>query len=345
MEPMRYFTDFFEKIDNNIVRFTSDHAQAVISIIEPAVVTGMSIYLLFYGYRHMKGEIEQPFMAFIDNMVKMAVVVGTALNFSNYNTYIIDTFTNSPVALAAAFGMDGGGTLSGNMGTLLDTAVGNSFDIGMSFMGSGIGYGFGGVLIGVLVWIVGLAVTMYTAALVGMAKILGGVVLSLGPLFIAALMFDKTKGFFGNFLNTVLNSGLVLVLTFATSSFILSLFWHAVTDIAALGTTANAASSFSMFITGGLGLLVLRQVTSLASSLAGGVSMDSFGIGRHAANLTRRGGGAAYRAAGGERRERAKRNQRSAEDQHDVKQRHDKLVARVEAKKRRGGSISDGTNG
>lgn len=339
---MQLFTDFFTDVDTNIVRFTSEHTQSVISIIEPAVVSGMSIYLLFYGYRHMKGEIEQPFMAFIDNMVKMVVVIGTALNFSNYNTYIIDTFMNSPVALAAAFGMGGDGSLSGNMGNMLDTAAGNCLDIGLRFMDSGIGFGVGGVVVGLLAWIVGFSVTVYTAALVVMAKVLLGITLAIGPLFIAALLFDKTKAFFGNFVNTLVNQGLVMVLTFAASTFILSLFRNAAADVAALGTAAQASSLASLIVTGGIGLLVLRQIPHYASSLAGGVSMESFGMGRLAA---KKAAGAINRATGGERRERAKRNQRSAEDQYDVKQRHDELVKRVEAKKTRGGQISNGTHG
>lgn len=342
------FTDIFSHVDNIISTYAASKVAAVATTIEPAVITGMSTYLLFYGYRHLKGEIEQPVMAFIDSLVKIVTIVTVSLKTGQYAQPIIDTFQGSPIALASAIS----GSAAPNLPAQLDATLGKAWDISVMFFDQGGITQLDAYIYGLLVLFFGGAVTIYTAVLVLMSKILTGVLLALTSLFVVSLMFEKTQGFFGNFFNTLINQGLVLVLAVATNEFILSLFQHSVEDMAALGAAAKAVNVLVITVTGALGLLVLGQVTGIASSLAGGVSLSTFGIGRAGAKLAGKG---LSRATGGQGRE----NQRAAKNQLDVQGRKDKLVARKEANKRKSGLIKqnktetraqgrqkrDGTNG
>lgn len=333
-------TDVLTHIDASIVNYAAEKSSAIMAIISPAVASGMGIFVMFQGYRHMMGQVEQPFTAFIDIIVKMVAIVGVALTAGTYNDLIIPTFQDSPAALAAAMsGATGGATLTGSIGASLDQAFFDCYEITKSFWDQP-GWNIDGYIIGFLVLVAGLAITLYTGFLVVLSKIASALLLAIGPVFIAGLLFDKTKGFFGSYLSALFNNGWIIVLAVGANSLILSMFWNAASDVNALGSTATFLDVLTMLFAGGIGFLVLWQVPSLAASLSGGVSMDTFGIGRMAAAAASKG---VNRATGGQRRE----NQKAAKNSLDIEKRKEKLVARNAPRKKKGGEVSQstGTNG
>lgn len=333
-------TEVLTKIDTSIVGFAAQKSQAIMAVIEPAVVAGISILLLFQGYKHMMGQVEQPFSQFIDSTVKMVAIVTLALSAGAYNDYIITTFQDSPAALAAAMsGAAGDATLTGTIGASLDKAVSDCFDIADSFWDDAGLDSLDLYVVGFLVWLAGLVVTIYTGYLVILSKVGTGLLLAFGPVFIAALLFDKTKGFFSSYISVLVNTGLVGALAVGANSLILSMFWNAASDLHALGSAATSVNAGPLLFTGGIGFLILLQVPSLAAGLSGGTSMDAFSIGRMAASAVVKG---LDRATGGQ----ARKNQREAKNRHDVNKRVERLVARDAWRQPRGGNISrkNGTN-
>ena len=332
-------TETLTKIDASIVGFASEKSQAIMTVIEPAVIAGMSILLLFQGYKHFMGQIEQPFTAFLDSTLKMVAIVTVALKTGTYNEYIISTFQDSPAALAAAMsGAAGDATLTGSIGESLDKAYSDCYAIAKSFWDDAGLDSLDLYVVGFLVWLAGLVITIYTGFLVALSKIGTGLLLAFGPVFIAALLFDKTKGFFSSYISVLVNTGLVGALAVGANSLILSMFWNAASDVHALGSAASSADVGPLLFAGGIGFLILFQVPSLAAGLSGGTSMDAFSIGRMVASATAKG---LDRATGG----RARKNQREAADRHDVNKRVEKLVARETPRKPRGVNISKtGTN-
>lgn len=331
-------TEVLTHIDATIVNYAAQKSAAIMAVISPAVTAGMGIFVMFQGYQHMMGQTEQPFIAFIDTVVKMVAIVGVALTAGTYNELVIPTFQDSPAALAAAMsGVTGGSTLTGSIGASLDNAFLDCYEITKSFWDQP-GWNIDGYIIGFLVMIAGLVITLYTGFLVVLSKIASALLLAIGPVFIAGLLFEKTKGFFGSYLAALFNNGWVIVLAVGANSLILTMFWHAASDVNALGSAATFLDVLKMLFAGGIGFLVLWQVPSIAASLSGGASMDTFSIGRMVAGAATRG---INRATGGQRRE----NRRTAKNQHDVNQRVEKLVARDAMRKPKGGTIKDGTNG
>ena len=318
-------TDVLTHIDASIVNYAAEKSSAIMAIISPAVAAGMGIFIMLQGYRHMMGQVEQPFTAFIDTVVKMVAIVGVALTAGTYNELVIPTFQDSPAALAAAMsGATGGATLTGSIGASLDQAFFDCYEITKSFWNRP-GWNIDGYIIGFLVVL---------------SKIASALLLAIGPVFIAGLLFDKTKGFFGSYLSALFNNGWIIVLAVGANSLILSMFWNAASDVNALGSAAEFLDVLTMLFAGGIGFLVLWQVPSLAASLSGGVSMDTFGIGRMAAAAVSKG---VNRATGGQQRE----NQKAAKNSLDIEKRKEKLVARNEPRKKKGGEVSQstGTNG
>lgn len=284
------FQGIFLNVDNHIVNFVAEGTQAVTKLIAPTVESGMGIFMMFYGYRHMKGEIDQPFMQFVDTVLKVAAIAGVALGIGSYNTYIVKTFQDSPVALASALLSAAGtsapsfthyfasGSLSNGMGQLLDNILLKAYNAGMLFWHDASWYNPLGILVPAVVWFIGLLVTIFAASLLLLAKIETGIILALGPLFVTSLLFEKTKGFFEMFINSLVNRMLTLVLTVGVTSFLLSMFVQTADDLLAKGGTAQVFDTLAMIATGGVSLFILGHVPSLAASLGGGLSMSSFGF-------------------------------------------------------------------
>lgn len=332
-------TEILTKIDTAIVDFAADKSQAIMTVIEPAVIAGMSILLMFQGYKHFMGQVEQPFTAFLDSTLKMVAIVTVALSAGTYNDYIITTFQDSPAALAAAMsGATGPATLTDTIGASLDKAFYDCVDIMNTYFHRP-GLNIDGYILGGLVFVAGLVVTVYTGFLVALSKIGSGLLLAFGPVFIAGLLFEKTKGFFGSYISALVNNGFVAALAVGANSLILSMFFKSAEEVNALGARVENFDTVTMLFTGGLGFLILLQVPSLAASLSGGTSMDTFGIGRMVSGATIRG---LDRATGGQ----ARKNRSEAKNRHDVNKRVERLVARDAWRQPKGGNISrkDGTN-
>lgn len=282
---MKLFTPILNFIDASIVNYSSQKAQLVAQLIEPAVYTGIGLYFAIQGYRHMKGVTDQPVMEFVDSVVKIGCITTLALNVGEYNPIIVDTFQNSPIILANAMSERGVEitSLSASMGDTLDKMGANVVDVGMSFWSDAGPTAPGFYLLGLICWIVGFAVLTYTTFLMLLGKIGIAIVLGLGPLFISSLLWESTKGYFSNFLNLLINFGLVIVLAFANTSLITTMFAQTAADLAAEGAEAKVVSIIALAVTGALSIMLLRQVKETASSLAGGVSLSTLGMGTAAA--------------------------------------------------------------
>ncbi len=275
------YAGIFQHIDNHLVNFTTEKTQAVAQLISPAVEGGASIYILFQGYNHMAGYVEQPFQEFVRMTLKIAVILGVALGVGNYNALVVDFFQNSPVALAAAIS-DGNITTLDGIGSVLDGIMANVIDVGLSFFNvssfslSAIGYS----LVGILVWAVGGVTTLLIAGYIVMAKIVMAITLALGPIFISLALFDTTKNHFNQFLNTLSQYAVLIILSVAANSLIMSMFSQSAAHLAKLGAGAQISDLAGLFLTAGIAIYVLLQVPSWASSLAGGVALDTGGMNR-----------------------------------------------------------------
>lgn len=122
-----------------------------------------------------------------------------------------------------------------------------------------------------------------------MAKVALSILAGLGPLFIVALIFPATERFFNLWLGQVLNYILLVVLYAAAFGFMMSIFkgYMEQTKMDGLMNVACTVGgvgilSFSM-------LIVLRQLPSMAASLAGGAAL-SFERGRRLDKQMERGG-------------------------------------------------------
>jgi type IV secretion system protein VirB6 len=132
---------------------------------------------------------------------------------------------------------------------------------------------------------------VYAMFLIALSSIALAVLLALGPLFIALLFFDATKRFFAAWIAQLANYAFITVLTVMVAALLLQVVQSYATQTAARGTAILTVDALHMVLIAVLVFLVLRQVMPIASGLAGGIALNSFG-------LTSRGIGWGLRSAG-----------------------------------------------
>ena len=291
---MGFFATFWAWLNGQLATYIGDNTARLAGVLEPAVVTLATVYVMVWGYLHLTGKIDEPLVAGLKRIIVLVVVLGVGLRLWLYNTLIVDTFYDAPAQLAAA--VIGGSDPIGTIDAIWDrggTVAGNLWVKG-SIYPSGIGY----CLAGAVVWtLIGL-LCVYAMFLIALSSIALAVLLALGPLFIAAVFFDATRRFFSAWIAQLANYGLVTILTVMIAALLLQVVQSYAAQTAARGAAILTVDALNMVLIAVLVFLLLRQVMPIAAGLAGGLALSTFGLlSRSAASGLRLGSAAAVPAA------------------------------------------------
>ena len=293
---MGLFAQFWQWLSLRLANYVSVHVAATAAAIEPAAVSLGVIYVMLWGYLHLKGAIQEPVITGAMRIARLAVVFGVGLRLWQYNDVLVNTFMEAPVELAAALAgaadpvatvdelweqgglvaatlWDKGGVLNGEVGYYLAAAI---------------------------VYLLMGAVCVYTLFLMALARVALALLLAVGPVFVVLLLFESTQKFFEAWVAQLANYALVSVLAVLTASLMLTVVEAYATQTAAKGAAILTVDALDMLLVAGLVLLLLRQVMPIAARLGGGVALASFGV---ASGVLGRGAGVGSavgrRAAGG----------------------------------------------
>jgi type IV secretion system protein VirB6 len=271
---MGFFATFAAWLNGQLATYIGDNTARLASILEPAIVTVATIYVMAWGYLQLTGKIEEPVMMGLKRILVLALILGVGLRLWLYNTVIVDTFYSAPAQLATA--VVGSADPVGTIDAIWDrggAVAGILWDRG-NFHSSDIGF----CLAAALVWILIGLLCVYAMFLLALSSIALAVLLALGPLFIASLFFDATKRFFAAWIAQLVNYGLITLLTVMVAALLLQIVQSYATQTAARGTAIFTVDVLHMLLIAVLVFLVLRQIMPVAAGLAGGVSLSSFGL-------------------------------------------------------------------
>lgn len=271
---MGFFAQFSAWLEALLATYIGDTTARVAAVLEPAIVTLGVIYVMVWGYLHMTGQIEEPFVQGVKRIVTLAIVLGVALRLWLYNTLIIDTFFTAPSALAAALvgAYDSVGVVDAILFAGSDTGA-LLFEKGGLFNGD-----FSYYLAGIAVYLIVGLTGVYTIFLLALSRIALSVLLALGPLFIALLLFKTTQRFFEAWMAQLANYALITVLTVLMAALMLTLLRSAAEQAVATGGGIQIAHAVRVCLAAGITFLVMRQVMPMAASLASGLALSTFGV-------------------------------------------------------------------
>jgi type IV secretion system protein VirB6 len=253
---------------------------------------------MVWGYLQLSGRIEEPLATGLRRLVTLAVVLGGSLHLWLYNTVIVDTFYRAPAELAGAVvGAPDPVATVDSIWSQGGAVAGYLWNNGGVFNGD-----FGYYVAGAIVWVLMGLVCVYTMFLIALSSIALAVLLALGPLFIALLLFDTTRRFFEAWLAQLANYALITILTVLVAALLLQIVASYAAQTAARGSAIVTVDALNMVLVAVLVFLLMRQVMPIAAALAGGMSLNSLGfVSRLAGWAVRRGaalgGGAAVLGA------------------------------------------------
>ncbi len=270
---MGFFATFRIWLNGQLATYIGDNTARLASVLEPAIVTLGTIYVMVWGYLHLMGKIDEPVVTGLKRILVLALILGVGLRLWLYNTLIVDTFYNAPSQLAAAMvgSADPVGTIDaiwargGAVAGVLWTKAASSWSLGFWIAGA-------------LVWCLMGMLCVYAMFLIAFSSIALAVLLALGPLFIALLLFDSSKRFFAAWIAQLTNYALITVLTVMVAALLLQIVQSYATQTVAKGTALVTVDVLDMLLVAVLVFLVLRQVMPIASGLAGGASLNTFGL-------------------------------------------------------------------
>jgi len=272
---MDFFQTFWTWLNGELASYVGDNTARVASILEPAVITLGTVYVMIWGYLLLTGRIEEPLVAGVKRLMTLAVIFGVSLHLWLYNTLLVDTFYNAPTEFAAAV------VGASDPVQTIDTIWNAGGAVADQLYRDGSGFNathFGYVLAGAVVWLVVGLLCVYAMFLLALSSVALSVLLALGPLFVAFLLFDTTRRFFEAWLAQLANYALITILTVMVAVLMLHLVQSYAQQTEALGTAIHTVDAINMLLATVLVFLFLRQVMPIAAGLAGGVALNSLGI-------------------------------------------------------------------
>lgn len=271
---MDFFQTFWMWLNGELASYVGQNTARVASVLEPAVVTLGTVYVMIWGYLHLTGRIEEPFAAGVKRIVTLVVVFGVGLHLWLYNTLLVDTFYDAPTEFAAAVVGASDPVQTVDAIWKAGGAVADQlFRDGSGFNGRAFGY----MLAGAIVWLLAGLLCVYTMFLLALSSVALSVLLALGPFFVTFLLFDTTRRFFEAWLAQLANYALITILTVMVAVLMLHLVQSYAQQTEALGTAIRTVDALNMLLAIVLVFLFMRQVMPIAAGLAGGVALNSLG--------------------------------------------------------------------
>ncbi|MDE2137978.1 MAG: type IV secretion system protein [Gammaproteobacteria bacterium] len=271
---MGFFATFWSWLQGQLATYIGTNAALLATALEPAIVTLATLYVMVWGYLQLSGRIEEPLVTGVRRLVMLAVVLAAALHLWLYNAVIVDTFYRAPAELAGA--VVGAPDPVATIDTIWSqggAVAGYLWNNGGVFSGD-----FGFYVAGAIVWVLMGLLCVYCMFLIALASIALAVLLALGPLFLALLLFDATRRFFEAWLAQLANYALITVLTVLVAALLLQIVASYAAQTAARGAAIVTVDALNMVLVATVVFLLMRQIMPIAAALAGGVSLSSFGM-------------------------------------------------------------------
>jgi type IV secretion system protein VirB6 len=282
---MGFFATFWTWLNGQLTTYIGDNTARLATALEPAVVTLATVYVMAWGYLHLTGKIEEPVLTGLKRIAVLVAILGVGLRLWMYNTLIVETFYHAPAQLASA--VVGSADPVSTIDAIWESggAVAGSLWDKAGVMSLNFGFWFGGIA----VWCLMGVLCVYAMFLIALSSIALALLLALGPLFIAMILFDATKRYFAAWIAQLVNYALITILTVMVAALMLQAVRSYATQTAARGAAISTVDALNMVLIAMLVFLVLRQVMPIASSLAGGASLNTFGLTSRTIGLGMRG--------------------------------------------------------
>jgi type IV secretion system protein VirB6 len=264
------FDSFLKEFEQPITAFVSTSVSNLASYIDGPLRVAVTLYVILYGFAVMRGAISEPFMEFAWRAMRIVVVVLLATNSSTFQQYVTGLFFDSlPKEIGNALAGSG---LNTNSGVPFDQLLSKGIDVANKIYDQAGLTNIAPALIAAILLVFVAVGSFLQFAILLYAKVGLGVVIALGPIFIALALFEATRPFTEAWLRQVANFVILLVLVVALVGLMLTTVSGFIDRFAANAGTAGEMVVAAVAISAVLGLsgYIALQLPIIAGGLAGG---------------------------------------------------------------------------
>jgi len=264
-EDFAIYSQAYAFVDERLAVFLNERASAVIAVVSGPLRLALVLYILLYGIAILRGAISEPLMDFAVRGVKLAIIYMLATSVA-YSSWVTDPlFHVLPNTLATAIGGSG----VPDVGSAFDQFYARAAYLADKITEGATPIDFGPWILGALVWFVGAFSATLGFAVVLLAKVALALLVALGPIFIACVLFEATRRYFFGWLSQGVNYLVLFALILTIFQLILSLVdaqWGAIdgSDPMVGGLLFIALCL--------LGAIFFLQTPAIAAGIAGGAS-------------------------------------------------------------------------
>ncbi|NSZ10057.1 MULTISPECIES: type IV secretion system protein [Agrobacterium] len=302
---MAIATEIVSSFVEPLEQFIDQGAGNLASALEGPLTTGAVLYIVIFGIMILLGYVRSPISDFVINVIKISILVALVTQVSNYNQYVTDLFfTQIPDGLSTAIGSVSPGAVNPEQiksGAGFDAIIDRAIIMGEEIASEGSWNDIYPYIVSAVFTVVALLVAMILLAIYLFAKVASALVLVLGPLFIAMLLFRSTQTLFSSWLAAVLNFVLLQILTVALLTLLISLINSNIQSASGQNPGMQMVYAWRMAGLFALSLYLGLQLPEIAARMSGGGLALGGGLSRAAIDGLKKipgAGGAAARVGG-----------------------------------------------
>lgn len=290
------FTPAYTYVDGRLTEFLNERLGSVIAQVEGPLRLALVLYVVLYGWAVLRGAVSEPIMDGVVRLVKLLFiyVIATTVAYSQYVTGPL--FTDLPNTLTQAIS----GASTPSVGAAFDEFFNRGGYLAEKIFDSASITNPGPYLTGALVYMAAALTAALGFGVTMIAKVALALLVALGPIFIACLVFEATRRFFWGWLAQGVNYLVLFALMITIFQLVLSLVDSQWSNIDGQPDPQVAGLLFIALCA--LGAIFFLQCPSMAAGIAGGASTgirDFAAASRMAASTIPLAGGGGRSSGGG----------------------------------------------
>jgi type IV secretion system protein VirB6 len=267
---IQVFDEFLKEFEHPITQFVSNAVQNVSSYVDGPLRVAVMLYLVIYGVAVMRGAIQEPILDFAWRSIRIVAVILLATNASSYQQYVTGLFFESlPKEISNAIA---GGGLDMKSGQPFDQLLNKGVEVATQIYEQAGITNIAPALIAAILLVFTAVSGFLQFAIMLYAKVGLALILALGPIFIALMLFEATRTFGEAWTRQLANFVILHVLVVALIGLMLTTVRHFVDKYGANAASAGQLIVGAVAISAVLGLAayIALQLPEIAGALAGG---------------------------------------------------------------------------
>jgi type IV secretion system protein VirB6 len=281
-----FLGDLLRRIEDSGSSFSEQAYTAVGAEIMPLLRVMFILYVAWYGFQLVTGTSRLSVAEIVGRIARMMIILALVNSWGNFDNLIYHWINDMPEAVGRAILAASGTGISeptNGMSQIWRTAN----EAASAFAEQSGYFSILPSMIGVLIMVgAGIFIAIALAILI-LAKVMLWVLIGTAPIFIACMLFERTRGYGIGWFNQVLTYAIIPLFIYVIAAFLIAAMNPELTkiDTASGARTLTLADIAGFILLCAAGAFVMLYIQSIGQGIAGGIAA---GVGSGASGLTQR---------------------------------------------------------